>query len=111
MCGIAGMLAADGGVSHATRALDAMRSLMRHRGPDDEGAWTSPGGRAVFAHTRLSILDLTAAGHQPMQSPDGRLTITYNGEIYNFRELQRSLEQRGAVFHTRSDTEVILKAY
>lgn len=111
MCGIAGMLAADGGVRQAGRALDAMRGRIRHRGPDDEGGWTSPDGRAGFAHTRLSILDLTAAGHQPMQSPDGRLTITYNGEIYNFRELQRSLEQRGAVFRTRSDTEVILKAY
>ena len=85
-----------------------MRGKIRHRGPDDEGVWTSPDGRAGFAHTRLSILDLTAAGHQPMQSADGRFTITYNGEIYNFRELRRSLEQRGAEFRTRTDTEVIL---
>jgi asparagine synthase (glutamine-hydrolysing) len=88
-----------------------MRLAVRHRGPDDEGSWASPGRRANFAHTRLAILDLTAAGHQPMSTPDGRYTITFNGEILNFHELRRSLEQRGVRFHTRCDTEVILRAY
>jgi asparagine synthase (glutamine-hydrolysing) len=111
MCGIAGMLAADGAVRHAARPLNAMLLGLRHRGPDDEGAWISPDGQAGFSHTRLAILDLTAAGHQPMQSRDGRLTIAYNGEILNFRELRRALEQRGVTFHTRTDTEVVLAAY
>ena len=105
------MLAADGRIGQHAAALDAMRRRVRHRGPDDEGVWTAAHGCAGFAHTRLSILDLTAAGRQPMQSPDGRLTITFNGEIYNFQELRRSLEQRGATFRTRTDTEVILAAY
>ncbi len=105
------MLASDGRIARQAASLDAMRGRIRHRGPDDEGVWTAAHGCAGFAHTRLSILDLTSAGHQPMQSPDGRLTITFNGEIYNFRELRRSLEQRGAAFRTRTDTEVILAAY
>lgn len=111
MCGIAGILAADAGIERHTRALDAMLCGVRHRGPDDEGVWMSPRGHAGFAHTRLSIIDLTSAGHQPMSTADGRLTITFNGEIYNFAELKRSLEQRGAAFRTKTDTEVILKAY
>lgn len=111
MCGIAGILSADGGVARQARALERMLCGIRHRGPDDEGLWTAPDHDAGFAHARLAILDLTAAGHQPMSSPDGRFTITFNGEIYNFQELRRSLEQRGATFRTRTDTEVILKAY
>ena len=62
-------------------------------------------------HTRLSILDLTPAGHQPMHSADGRYSITFNGEIYNFVELRRELQRRGEVFHTRTDTEVLLRLY
>ena len=88
-----------------------MRDGIRHRGPDDEGVWTAPSQHAAFAHTRLAILDLTPAGHQPMSTPDGRYTITFNGEILNFHELRRSLEQRGVGFSTRCDTEVILRAY
>ncbi|MBL9130552.1 MAG: asparagine synthetase B, partial [Verrucomicrobiaceae bacterium] len=84
---------------------------MRHRGPDDEGRWISPSGRAAFAHTRLSILDLSAAGHQPMHDTSGRFTITFNGEIYNFRELRESLARDGVAFHTDSDTEVLLALY
>ena len=105
------MLAVDGAARRSVGAIDAMLGNIRHRGPDDEGVWTSADGNAGFAHTRLSILDLTAAGHQPMHTADGRLTITYNGEIYNFHELRRALEQRGDTFTTRTDTEVILKAY
>jgi asparagine synthase (glutamine-hydrolysing) len=111
MCGIAGVLTATGEAPRFAPSLDAMRVALRHRGPDDEGAWCAASGSAAFVHTRLAILDLTAAGHQPMSSADGRLTITFNGEILNFRELRRSLEQRGATFQTRSDTEVVLRAY
>ena len=109
MCGIAGVLTPQ--PQAVDRAVEAMRLAVRHRGPDDEGAWTSAGHLAAFAHTRLAILDLTAAGHQPMSTPDARFTITFNGEILNFHELRRSLERRGIRFHTRSDTEVILRAY
>lgn len=111
MCGIAGILTSAGDAGRLQAPLDAMRAALRHRGPDDEGTWLAPGGAAAFAHTRLSILDLTPAGHQPMSTADGRYTITFNGEILNFWELRRSLEQRGVTFHTRSDTEVILRAY
>lgn len=109
MCGIAGILTPR--PEQLDGALAAMRQAVRHRGPDDEGSWSSRDCRASFAHTRLAVLDLTSAGHQPMSTPDGRYTITFNGEILNFHELRRSLEQRGVRFHTRCDTEVILRAY
>jgi asparagine synthase (glutamine-hydrolysing) len=111
MCGIAAILDANGDVRAHTAAAHAMLCGIRHRGPDDEDVWVSRGGHASFVHTRLAILDLSAAGHQPMSSPDGRFTITFNGEIYNFHELRRSLQQRGATFTTQTDTEVILRAF
>jgi len=111
MCGIAGILSAEAGGLDMPPVLGAMAAAMSHRGPDDTGQWQSPSGLAGFAHTRLSILDLSSAGHQPMSTPDGRYTIVFNGEVYNFRDLRRSLEQKGVAFHTRSDTEVILRAY
>jgi asparagine synthase (glutamine-hydrolysing) len=88
-----------------------MQGALRHRGPDDAGIWQSPDGHAGFVHTRLAILDLSAAGHQPMASDDGRYTITFNGEIYNFRALRAELEAEGQVFRTNTDTEVILKVF
>ena len=111
MCGIAGILNAEAGRLDMPPVLGAMADAMSHRGPDDTGQWQSPSGLAGFAHTRLAILDLSSAGHQPMSTPDGRYTIVFNGEVYNFRDLRRSLEQKGIAFHTRSDTEVILRAY
>ncbi|HXC18119.1 MAG TPA: asparagine synthase (glutamine-hydrolyzing) [Holophagaceae bacterium] len=110
MCGIAGIFAyhldapqADG--EEVQRMLDAMAS----RGPDGEGKWADQdGGRIAFGHRRLSILDLSDAGAQPMLSPDGRLALTFNGEIYNFRELKRDLETRGHRFRSNSDSEVLL---
>jgi asparagine synthase (glutamine-hydrolysing) len=111
MCGIAGVLTAAGHAARLTSSLDAMRVALRHRGPDDEGSWCAPDNAAAFVHTRLSILDPTPAGHQPMSIAGGRFTITFNGEILNFLELRRSLEQRGVTFQTRTDTEVVLRAY
>lgn len=84
-----------------------MAGLLRHRGPDDEGFEEGDGWALGFR--RLSILDLTSAGHQPMQSPDGRFWLVFNGEIYNYRELRRDLEQDGERFKGGSDTEVLLR--
>ncbi len=109
MCGIYGLVRLDQAVERG--ALERQRDVLAHRGPDDAGVWISDCGRVGLAHRRLSIIDLSPGGHQPMVSADGRLAITYNGEIYNYRELRRELEQRGCAFHSASDTEVILAAY
>jgi asparagine synthase (glutamine-hydrolysing) len=86
-----------------------MIGTLHHRGPDDEGVWHD--GGCGLAHARLSIIDLSSAGHQPMSTADGRVWITFNGEIYNFMELRAELESKGYVFHSRTDTEVILYGY
>src|SRR5438552_234165 len=86
-----------------------MNDLIAHRGPDDEGLHAA--GYMGFGNRRLAIVDLTSAGHQPMSTDDGRLWITYNGEIYNFPELRTDLEARGHRFRSHTDTEVILTAY
>ncbi len=97
--------------------MGAMLGAIEHRGRDDEGVWTSPpregGGRAraSLGHRRLSIIDTSAAGHQPMLSADGRFAVTFNGEIYNYRELRPTLEARGHRFRTDCDTEVLLAAF
>ena len=110
MCGIAGILQ-DTTAPPVTDRLTRMHGAIAHRGPDGRGAWRSPGGHAAYAHTRLSIIDTSPAGHQPMAIADGRFTITYNGEIYNFAELRRSLTGAGVAFRSNSDTEVILRLY
>lgn len=107
MCGIAGILNRE--PAPCTVALEKLQAALRHRGPDDEGLWVSPSGRAGLAHTRLAVLDLSTAGHQPMMQ-DGHV-IVFNGEIYNFRALRAELEAAGVEFHTRSDTEVLLRLY
>jgi asparagine synthase (glutamine-hydrolysing) len=84
---------------------------MKARGPDDHGEWFSTDGRVAFGHRRLAIIDLTEGGAQPMRSADGQLVITFNGEIYNYRELRRELEDQGHVFQSGSDTEVLLQLY
>jgi asparagine synthase (glutamine-hydrolysing) len=83
---------------------------MGHRGPDGEGFWADPLGRAALVHRRLSIIDIEG-GRQPMCSDDGRIALVFNGEIYNYRELRRSLSDQGVRFHTVSDTEVLLRMY
>ncbi|NBQ68652.1 MAG: asparagine synthase (glutamine-hydrolyzing) [Nitrosomonadaceae bacterium] len=91
--------------------LIAGRDAMAHRGPDDAGIWWSADGRVGLGHRRLAILDLSPAGHQPMQDVTGLVTIVFNGEIYNYRDLQQELIAKGHSFRSHSDTEVILAAY
>lgn len=88
-----------------------MVSGIEHRGPDDRGLWSSPNGVCVFGHARLSIIDLSPAGHQPMLDPVTGNVIVFNGEIYNFRELRKGLIAAGDLFHSSTDTEVILMLY
>ena len=87
-----------------------MCDLLKHGGPDDEGIYSSEDGRLVLGNRRLALLDLSAAGHQPMQY-EGRYRITYNGEVYNFKELRESLKSLGHHFETNTDTEVVIAAY
>ncbi len=86
-----------------------MTATLRHRGPDDQGVWSD--GRAGLGFARLSIIDLSAAAHQPMGSADGQVWLVFNGEIYNFQELRAELATKGHIFRSRSDTEVILCGY
>ncbi len=111
MCGIAGLISLD-----PEARIGAMLQTIEHRGRDDEGVWTSPAigdeGRAVcFGHRRLSIIDTSSAGHQPMLSHDGRFVLILNGEIYNYRELREQLSGKGHSFRTQTDTEVLLAAW
>ncbi len=109
MCGIAGVV--QGGGIDGCEWLAQAQQLLAHRGPDASGTWHSPDGRAAFVHRRLSIIDLGPSGAQPMQDSSGRLSIVFNGEIYNYRELRAELHARGFTFNSASDTEVILAGY
>lgn len=104
MCGIAGQA---GFVDEA--ALRLMTQLLYHRGPDEGAIWMDPRGGAAFGHRRLRVIDLSPGARQPMRSEDGRWTVTYNGEIFNYRELRGELAARGHRFRTQSDTEVLLR--
>ena len=95
MCGIAGILRGVTGDPVSREQLDCLRGSLQHRGPDASGIWTSDDGRVGFAHTRLSIVDLSPTGAQPMHSPDGRFHLVFNGEIYNYVELRQQLLQDG----------------
>ena len=112
MCGIAGFWspAAPGDATALCARAAAMAATLAHRGPDDAGAWADPGAGLAFGHQRLSIIDLSAAGHQPMVSASGRLVLSYNGEIYNYRALRDELAAAGHAFQGNSDTEVLLAA-
>ena len=112
MCGIAGIFAyADRAGPVDAPELLRIREHMRARGPDGAGMWVAPNQRIGLAHRRLAIIDLSDAGAQPMASADGQLVITFNGEIYNYRELRAELEAQGHVFRTGTDTEVLLQLY
>jgi asparagine synthase (glutamine-hydrolysing) len=111
MCGIAGIIGRN-----PERRVGAMLRTIEHRGRDDEGVWTSApldaeGRRACLGHRRLSIIDTSEAGHQPMHYADGLYSVTFNGEIYNYRELRAQLEKLNHTFRTDCDTEVLLAAY
>src|SRR5438876_3689474 len=121
MCGIAGLIS-----NNPQSQIGAMLQAIEHRGRDDEGVWTSgpidrdgqrpplndtDGTRVCLGHRRLSIIDTSSAGHEPMLSHDGRFVITFNGEIYNYRELRAELSGKGHAFRTQTDTEVLLTAW
>lgn len=108
MCGIAGYLNLNGKPASEV-VLKKMTDKIRHRGPDGEGQFVE--GSLALGHRRLAIIDLSPAGHQPMQTKEGRYIITYNGEVYNFKEIRTELESMGHQFRSHSDTEVILEAY
>lgn len=107
MCGIAGLIRFGSG---SERNIERMKERMAHRGPDGEGTWHNADGSVWFGHRRLSIIDLTPTGAQPMTSGSGRMTITYNGEIYNYTEVRDRLLSDGIRFRSTSDTEVLLEA-
>ena len=111
MCGIAGIISLE-----PTKHIGQMLQSIEHRGRDDQGEWLSDpiddaGRRVCFGHRRLSIIDTSAGGHEPMFSHDGRYVLTFNGEIYNYRELREQLRERGHQFRTDSDAEVLLTAF
>ncbi len=111
MCGIAGFMLAQPSLRQAEieSRLWAMIATLRHRGPDDEGVWTD--GLGALAHARLSIIDLSPAGHQPIASAGGEVWLTYNGEVYNFAELRAELAASGYTFRSRTDSEVIVNGW
>jgi asparagine synthase (glutamine-hydrolysing) len=108
MCGITGILATNDAFACDQEIAGAMADTMSHRGPDDSGTWSSGDGRVAFGHRRLSIVDLSTAGHQPMSNEDGTVWIAYNGEVYNHEALRRELERKGHRYRSHTDTETII---
>ncbi len=110
MCRIAGIWH-----NTAVEGLEAtcirMRDTLFNGGPDDAGVFCDRGSSLAFGHRRLSIIDLSDTGHQPMSTLDGRYTICYNGEVYNYRELKIELESLGFAFRGTSDTEMVLNSF
>lgn len=109
MCGIFGSVLRDKQVDESV--LIRQRDRLSHRGPDDSGSWISSDGRVGLAQRRLSIIDLSHMGHQPMHSPNGRFVIVFNGEIYNYQHIKKMLAAKGVCFTSDSDTEVLLAAF
>ncbi len=111
MCGIGGIFQKPGSQLELNHHLKQMVQIQHHRGPDSNGIWLSEDQSIGLSHNRLSIIDLSDAANQPMHSVDQHYTIVFNGEIYNFQELKQQLITIGCIFHTHSDTEVLLEAY
>lgn len=112
MCGITGVFEFGSGDSRLDeRVIVKMRDTMPHRGPDDAGVYISPDRRIGLGHRRLSIVDLSPAGHQPMSNEDGSIWISFNGEIYNHARLRPGLEAKGHVYRSRTDTETLIHLY
>jgi asparagine synthase (glutamine-hydrolysing) len=112
MCGIAGFIAghSQGPALQLSDICAKMNGSLQHRGPDDDGVWIDAEAGVALVHRRLSIVDLSSTGHQPMISADGRYVLTYNGEVYNYEEIRPSLTARGVLFRGHSDTEVMLES-
>jgi asparagine synthase (glutamine-hydrolysing) len=110
MCGIGGSIGAIGGRPADETDIAALMKAIRHRGPDDDGIWCGENGRVILGFNRLSIIDLSPAGHQPMVNPANGDVLVFNGEIYNYLELKEELAAKGHRFRSRSDTEVLLLA-
>lgn len=112
MCGIAGCwLSSQNNLGDMSLPLREATTGLAHRGPDDQGIWVDRENAVFFGHRRLSIIDLSPLGHQPMVSETNKLCVVYNGEIYNYVELKQLLQSKGYVFESSSDTEVLLAAY
>jgi asparagine synthase (glutamine-hydrolysing) len=112
MCGIAGFLQRTAEVDEPLERLaQTMADTLTHRGPDDSGAWADSAAGIALGHRRLSIMDLSAAGHQPMLSANGRFVVSYTGEAYNHVDLRKELESQGVAFRGHSDTEVIVEGF
>jgi asparagine synthase (glutamine-hydrolysing) len=111
MCGICGILACTDGFAVDEPLVDKMRDTMSHRGPDDRGSWHEPRQRVALGHRRLSIVDLSSAGHQPMSNEDGTVWITYNGEVYNHAALRQELIAKGHTYRSHTDSETIIHLY
>jgi asparagine synthase (glutamine-hydrolysing) len=113
MCGLTGFITGSQQRSsdEMAEAIQRMTATLHHRGPDDQGIWIDPQFDLALGHRRLAILDLSAEGHQPMRSADGRYVVVFNGEIYNFRALKQELIQLGYSFRGQSDTEVMLASF
>lgn len=112
MCGIVGYWTFGGGETAGTmhRTAACMADVLRARGPDDSGTWVDDAAGIALGHRRLAVIDISASGHQPMTSANGRMVLSYNGELYNTAELRRELERGGSRFRGHSDTEVIVEA-
>src|SRR3954466_14237095 len=111
MCGICGVLAYSDSFACDEQTVGRMCDVIAHRGPDDAGTWSRGDQRIALGHRRLSIVDLSPAGHNPMPNEDGSVWITFNGEIYNHLELRRELEAKGHVYRSHTDTETIIHLY
>lgn len=109
MCGIAGII--DQRRQIDKNLIANMVSSLRHRGPDDSGVWMNSNRKIALGHSRLSIIDLSKAGRQPMFDDSGKIHLIYNGEVYNFKEIRKELEKKGYRFKSNTDTEVVLYAY
>ena len=111
MCGILGIINIENSQPVDPELLETMASAMAHRGPDGAGVWVQSDGQCGLAHRRLSIVDLSEAGHQPMATEDKKVWVTFNGEIYNYPSLRKEFESKGYRFRSNSDTEIILYLY
>ena len=111
MCRIAGLISPGTDQAEIDQKVTLMCNALQHGGPDDEGIFSDSLQHMAFGHRRLSIIDLSRNGHQPMADVDQKAWISFNGEIYNYLELKSELIKTGAVFKSNSDTEVILLAY